>query len=159
MAVRKILHTEILSQLDGSFQLSRYNLNVKNFKRACFVLLILVLLLATSCGFVISGMDAVDIPEWAVGYWIDGFGSTVNIMDDDIVFLNHNDYSLSEMMYYDGWYVVEQYETDESWVIILDSFYSGDEIWCSLVSRGSNMLTMYIEGQGISYESLLVKDF
>ena len=102
-------------------------------KRISVILLSAVLLLATSCGFIIIDQPLVDIPYWASGRWISSYPAAMVNIDDSVAIsfdekYIYRDFDLDDYLVYRNDYYVDfsREQTADVWLIRVVSYRYGD---------------------------------
>lgn len=81
-------------------------------KRILIILLSAVLLLATSCGFIIIDQPLVDIPYWASGSWKSNANPIADVyISEDNIIIEYpaepyaDDFNLRDLLSFEGYYM------------------------------------------------------
>ncbi len=104
-------------------------------KRISIILLSAVLLLATSCGFIIIDQPLVDIPYWAGGSWKSNANPIADVyISEDNIIIEYptepyaDDFNLRDLLSFEGYYIESQgYLDDDSWQLNLRYLHNSSD--------------------------------
>ena len=132
-------------------------------KRISIILLSAVLLLATSCGFIIIDQPLVDIPYWARGRWTSSHPATrVNIDESVAIYFDdkyaYRDFDLDDYLVYSNDYYVDfsREQTADVWMIRVESYRYGDGFTVVFEKDNSpdSDMILYVDWDDSYYEDI-----